>query len=420
VTDRRTRSETIALVATIGLACVGEGRADPTPDAKTQLVHGTQTANAPSGTAHADSTEAADDGVPVNMLSFFVSETCPAGWREVEAARGRALLGTIDPSRVGVVSRETAFAARTVRTHVHLGTVSKTVEPAKSTFLGLDGCTNETPFEVKAHHHRDGTIHAGDAKLPFVHQRLCEKVDPSASDRLPYATYGLFNRASCPTGWQRVDECSTCPNLDGRTIVPLLDGFAIKAFGKPWLDPFDGQHEHSFEGTISPSDEGLAAWGGTNHRAARGKIAFSGNTTSMTEGRMLPTIQFFACVKTTMGEDGGHPPNMTIFHGGLEDCPEGWSTTWGTGGRFIIASPAGDHNRVTFGDPKPLRDGEDRVHYHRMTGNFDLAPHVVCLVGGDGIPIAGSGIYSFDINTHTAAAGVPYVQLRQCTYTGQR
>lgn len=418
--DHHHRPAVLALIGLTCLGCVIEGQAEPRPDTNTQLVHMAQTTGALAATSQDAPRDAADDGVPEHMLSFFAGETCPVGWREVEEARGRALLGTTDPGRVARVHDNTpAFAARTAPEHVHLGDGATTSEPGKAYFTGAGGCSNAEPFEAMSHGLEGGHIKPATANLPFVHQRLCEKLSPGAQDRLPYASHALFNRPSCPSGWTRVDECPTCQNLNGRTVVPLREGFTIKSVGQPWLVYTSGDHTHTFSGSLTPGEAGLAALSGTNYRAAQGELTFSGTTNGMTGARPLPTIEFLACAKTEMADEGAHPPNMTIFYGGEKDCPEGWQTTAGTAGRFIIASPAGDHDGVTFGSATPLGDGDDRTHVHAFSVSFELTPAHVCLIGG-GLPIARSGTYTIDGHTAAAAAGVPYVQLRQCTYTGQR
>ncbi|HLT38746.1 MAG TPA: hypothetical protein VK034_20810 [Enhygromyxa sp.] len=363
----------------------------------------------------AQSPEFVDDGVPADLLSFFPGPTCPDGWKPVPAARGRALMFAASPDRIGRTVLPPLLDGE--RPHAH-PQATVTMSPEKSYFTGFNGCDNNAPFSA-APITASILVEPSTANLPFVYQTLCQKRAASRVDALPYASYGMFDADVCPRGWEPLADCDTCPPVGGRFVVPLGNSGTVgQTVGAAWTRDHSGaNHRHEIDSNFKPDDAGLIAVTGTNYRAARGTLSYAGTTAVDPEPpRIVPSIEYLGCIKTSSGPaEKNLPEGMSIFYGGHSDCPERWRPAVESAGRLLVAAPSPDQVGRQFGGP-PLGPGEDRTHTHQFKATVSLPGDNVCLAGGDW-PIAKSGAYAVSGTSKPAAVGLPYVQLRHCTYT---
>jgi hypothetical protein len=364
-----------------------------------------------------------DVDVPAGMVTFFETETCPAGWSRPQYARGRLLMFDIKSHSGKPVNEPMAAGVAPRHTHAPL-TVSFTLPEQE--VRGANGCSNDAPVAPGARNVVDySAISASDLNLPFVHLTACEKSGKDAArDPLPLETYGFFDRDSCPAQWEACGP-PVCPSIAGRFAMPLIPGGRTGLVaGEGWTDPSPaGGHPHTVGGTLTPKSYGVVWFLGGNSRAASGERKFQG--TAPVPGRsvdggggLLPYVRLLGCIKTGLVAQAADrlAPGMTIFHGGQSNCPGGWRPTPETAGRFVVASPAGAEPFQKFGSSVPLSsDGERRSHKHPFASHVELQGSDLCLNGGGDQNLAHSGTYRIQGQTDPAVADVPYVQLRQCT-----
>jgi hypothetical protein len=110
--------------------------------------------------------------VPSRMAAFFESSKCPEGWRTLEAAQGRLILGTVDPAMSGT-THGTPMTDGTAPTHRH----SATVHLSTTADFGLlaAGCCNYTGAKPGSGPDSTGPTDDGAANLPFLQLPFCEK-----------------------------------------------------------------------------------------------------------------------------------------------------------------------------------------------------------------------------------------------------
>ena len=291
--------------------------------------------------------------VPAGMVTFFETETCPAGWTQPEYARGRLLMfdgknGSANP--VG-----TPMAAGVAPQHVH-APLSVSFDLPRQEVKGENGCGNTAPVAVgKRNIANYSGITASDLNLPFIHLIACEKTGKDAPrDPLPIETYGFFNRDSCPSQWE-VCGPPVCPPITGRFAMPLVAGGTTGLVtGDGWTGTRqDGNHEHRVAGAFTPTAYGVA-WFlfPSRERAASGERKFEGDSGDLRRsqpGDLLPYVRLLGCIKTGLVADAADPlpEGMTIFHGGQSNCPSGWRPTPETAGRRASIGAGLDGPRVS-------------------------------------------------------------------------
>jgi hypothetical protein len=94
----------------------------------------------------------------------------------------------------------------------------------------------------------------------------------------------------------------------------------------------------------------------------------------------LPYVQLLACKKV------GAPAPKKIVVGTTAffetaTCPDGWSQTEETQGRFVVGLPPDAPADQTFGGA-PLGAGEDRPHGHVALGTLVTKPHGLAVLSG--------------------------------------
>jgi hypothetical protein len=219
--------------------------------------------------------------VPVGATVFFTLPSCPVGWSELTAARGRAIVG----QRSGGTAGGTVGGALTDledRVHGHTVvpvSVSTSTAPdhvhqidlplirssrVDSTLIRIGASINEPRFTLDAdvHDHtvdvavfnsgaagahahqvtipegQTGTIGTG-AVVPYVQLLACRS-DALTTATAPAGTAMLFAIAGCPSGWSELAAAR------GRAVVGLGAGGTVAGtVGAPLRDLENRAHAHS-------------------------------------------------------------------------------------------------------------------------------------------------------------------------------
>ena len=357
-------------------------------------------------------------GVPVGMVAFFMqSGDCPTGWKRIDIVKGRMLLGTTDPSLVGVSSSATPILNETPPVHQHDYSISASWSH-KSIGLATGGGDGEGT--KKGTHRGSGTTGNATLNLPFMQVLVCEKetvssTDVSSTDAFPYQAIGLFNQQSCPAGWQ------VYSSMNGRFVVPLLQNGTLgyqTSYTWPNLDSAKITHSHSVSGKVEPSEQSFAAGPCCNSDPAKHEEkTVSGMSDVNTT--ILPFVYMMSCIKTSTSVVAGTIPRGTVAFYGSKFCPTGWGRTLTSAGRFLIGLPDNGNPGASFGG-NALADEENRTHIHDV-GSGSVSFSSMNLAGVAGCCNSGfakHGTYSIESGSGTVSAAtsnVPYVQLSQCT-----
>lgn len=361
---------------------------------------------------------AADD-TPSGMVAFIMAGQCPTGWGAAPGTAGRLLLSVSDPRQAGVVSPNAPMANQAAPTHAHDYTVVLRLDDKH--LASAKKCCNDEGARAGAY----PIVGATDASvpnldLPFIQLLVCQKGSPAPiarapgdppADPYPYMTIAHF-AAGCPSGWVPYQEAN------GYFIVPTGPGAKLQAtVGSPLANGQDVMHAHVMSGAIDlpeVSYVGVGGHGADHQVATKGVEAFAGTTGIAGSG--IPYTQVLTCKKIVNppANPSPIPPGVVIFFAS-EYCPSGWANTLTTAGRFMVGLPPGGVLGAAFGG-SALRPEEVRTHNHAFHGSVSI-PHVgVGLAAGSGASgYAAHGRYSFDGSTMPAPAGIPYIQLTQCT-----
>jgi hypothetical protein len=109
-------------------------------------------------------------GVPRHVLAMFNAATCPTGWAEATAARGRLMVG-VDSGAFTNVPVGVPLGDREDRTHTH--TFSGTVTPTVKSISAASGGNNSAAQSAPSSWSTPGA--AAPSGLPFIQLLVCEK-----------------------------------------------------------------------------------------------------------------------------------------------------------------------------------------------------------------------------------------------------
>lgn len=359
----------------------------------------------------------AASGAPNGIVSFFMADSCPEGWRPAEQATGRGILATVDPARVGKTYGAPLSPQRgPEHSHGFKAAVTLTPEPLAAASGG--GNPSSGP---QGRHEVTGTTGTSTGNLPFQQLVVCEKAEEekTVQDSLPFQAVSFFKTQSCPDGWELFTEAK------GRFLVPRMQGGTLGAqvVSQAWLDG-PTQHSHAVETTVTlPTVSFIAAkhFMTTNRSLARaGQYTLGGNTSAvLKEGDKdwtpVPYVELLACTKTRSNRPRAPLPSGMVVFSGADHCADGWKATLTTSGRFLVGLPKGGEPGAAFGG-EPLSAEEDRQHSHSVSGTFTLSPHNVAVgTGCCAHNYAQSGRFTYHGGAKPASMGVPYLVVRQCT-----
>ena len=271
------------------------------------------------------------------------------------------------------------------------------------TWAGLlgPGCSTPTPVGSS------GTPPAADASAPA--DASADAATP-AGDSLPTFAISLFNRKSCPPGWEPLAAAA------GRTLIPTPGASAPgTTSGEPLGDGEDRKHTHGLPVTLNlPSVNYAGVVGEANHGVAR---ASSVPMTVVGEKASagLPYVQLLVCQKQAAPDLSQRPaPAGTLMFFQTAACPDGWGQAGSTQGRVLIGLPVDGTPGQPFGG-KPLGAGEKRTHHHMLSGKLKTSAHGIALLsGGAAGGYAKDGEHPYDGKSEEQEAELPYLQLLQC------
>ena len=228
-------------------------------------------------------------------------------------------------------------------------------------------------------------------------------------DSLPTGAISLFNRTSCPTGWQPLAQGT------GRTLVPTVGTTPPgMTAGPPLDDGEERQHGHALPATLNlPSVNYAGVVGEANHGVARaGSVPLT--VTGSTASAGLPYVQLLACQKQAAPDPAQRPaPAGTLMFFPTADCPPGWGQAGSTQGRILIGLPDGATPGQKFGGA--ALGSEKRTHHHEFAGTITTSGHGIALLSGG----AAGGYAKDDHHPYSGSSdeqevALPYLQLRQC------
>jgi hypothetical protein len=232
----------------------------------------------------------------------------------------------------------------------------------------------------------------------------------ATGDALPIGAISLFNRKSCPSGWDPL------VGAEGRTLVPTVGNQAPGAsYGKPLDDGEDRQHTHNMPVTVNlPSVNYAGIAGEANHGVARaGNIPLT--VTGSKAGLGLPYVQLLVCQKQVPPDLSQRSvPAGTLMFFKSTDCPGGWGQAGGTQGRILVGVPDGATAGQKFGGTV-LTGTDKRPHHHGFAGSITTSAHGIALAsGGAASGYAKDGEHPYNGNTEDSDAALPYLQLLHC------
>ena len=233
---------------------------------------------------------------------------------------------------------------------------------------------------------------------------------PPGGDSLPTGAISLFNRRSCPNGWEPLQLGA------GRTLVPTQgDSPPGNMAGQPLSDGEERTHGHPMPATLNlPSVNYAGVVGEANHGVAR-----AGSVSMMVKGTPtgagLPYVQLLVCQKQAAPDPSQRPaPLGTLMFFQSAACPAGWGRAGSTQGRILIGLPEGGTAGQPFGG-KPLAAAERRTHHHAFSGMVKTSSHGIALAsGGAAGGYAKDGTLPYQGTTDEQDSELPYLQLLQC------
>ena len=364
------------------------------------------------------------DGTPDHMVAFFMSDPyrtnitssgCPSGWKAADYAKGRLLLATTNPERIGKTFGA-PLDAKGPRVHYHDFNVSANLEFEPIVAASGGGNWMGSPAgTVQA----TGRTKGSTEDIPLSQLVVCEK-EPSktVSDAMPYQAISLFNSTQCPSGWGPFDKAN------GRFLLPLMaNGQLGQAVGTPWLETPPAHNHGATAGANVPATSYIAAkaWWPLSQNTDFGRserINLRGQTGAPVDQDGKPYaglgyVELLACINNTFDNGNGKLPTDLVMFMGSQYCPDDWRTTPSTAGRYLIGLPDGGEASKTFGG-EPLSPGEMRGHNHAIEGTLVLPAKNVavgsgCCAGG----YAQSG--NHDLRGQTdSGGGLPYYTVRHC------
>lgn len=356
-------------------------------------------------------------GAP-HMVTFFIDPfgDCPAGWKVATTARGRLILGTTDPARAGKLWG-TPFSPGQLQPHAHQVSIYLLTPGRRPMSLkyaaGPRGLLFDQDWERGPKRYTSPESALG---LPFMQMLPCEKEsdDDASLDTMPPDTVSYFTGNQCParpTGFEWVPY----DQADGRFIVPLVPGGqSERTVAAPWKAGPPPQHQHETTQNIRVKDIEGNGWdcgvfcGVTEWQIPRLGVRIVAERQPGPEP--IPYVELMTCRKSgNRRKNVPKPPPLITFFRASTECADYFRAP-SSPGRFMVGLPEnGEPNRV-YGEP--LKDGEDRLHTHR------LPP----LVANGQMVDVGTGHYPRDIGEQLetelqlAPNGphLPYIQLTQC------
>lgn len=196
--------------------------------------------------------EDSEDTVAFGTVAYFDSrlETCPANWKPLVGAAGRAIV----PGYAGngtTTSSSAALQSGEDRQHSHAFSIAVNVPDVS--YAGIDGCCNDGPAPSGTYT-LSSALENASTGLPYIQLLTCVSSIPSFSTSMPDGSL-LFNQVACPPGMNASLEAA------GRFPVALpvggVPGATVGGDSLPPGSTSDISHAHQMNGTVTSSSCGV-------------------------------------------------------------------------------------------------------------------------------------------------------------------
>lgn len=229
---------------------------------------------------------------------------------------------------------------------------------------------------------------------------------PLTGDALPTGAISFFEGA-CPSGWMPYAQAV------GRTLMPNSAGLTGVVSGTPYAPVEVRTHQHSLAFSIDLGSVNYVLVDGCCNSGTSGTLTVNVNGTTDAETADVPYAQLMVCRKVDAPNAGTVPSGLTAYFESAS-CPATWTALGASAGRFVVGTPTGATNDVTFGGIE-LYSGEARTHTHPLAGSWAPTSHGIAGASGccaDGYASSSSAAYSGV--TGATDASPPYLQLTHC------
>lgn len=229
---------------------------------------------------------------------------------------------------------------------------------------------------------------------------------PLTGDALPTGAISFFEGA-CPSGWMAY------PEAVGRTLMPNSAGLTGVVSGTPYAPVEVRTHQHSLNFSIGLGSVNYVLVAGCCNSGTTGQQTVNVNGTTDAETAGVPYAQLMVCRKMAAPNGGTVPTGLTAYFESAS-CPATWTVLGASAGRYVVGTPTGGTNDVTFGGIE-LYSGEARTHTHPVVGSWAPTSHGIagasgCCANG----YASSSSASYNSVTGATDASPPYIQLTHC------
>jgi len=364
------------------------------------------------------------------MVSFIHNKEnkCPEGWKEVEAAKGRLIRGTIVGAEVGKF-QGTPMKDKTSPLHNHkfkIG-VNLKVEPV----VALRG-QNRSVIASNKEYSIEGATRPSDGNLPFIQFLVCEQHQGFPVEQAMHQEMvAFFNDPQCPDQWEPYEKLnkrfavplpSDAKDSDFyATVGPTPNGDISHIHSITVVDGHSNKPMDTVKIIISPQSLALSKrfWPFKENKAYGNHIVPDRSFTSEKGNTTVPFIQFLACRKTTGRHRTSKLPVGMLGFITAEYCPDHWEPNKKSMGRYLVGLPSGKEVKggETFGSSS-LKSKEFRQHRHHLETSIKLPGlGIAGLNGCCARGYARAGTYGMRGSTGSSPSGLPYVQLRHCIVT---
>jgi len=344
--------------------------------------------------------------VPQGFTTYF-SGRCPSGWTPANGTEGRLILSVMNSSAVGIKVND-PLSDREDRSHNHPYQTSINIP---NNPIAADECCNNQGGRAGSYP-ISSSLGDSSSGLPFVQFSLCTLTSQN-KDPIAYGTIAFFDPSikQCPSNWSPYGQA------DGRFIIAGFTNTSITSTTDPLSSGEDRQHTHSFTVAISTNNVDYAGVSGCCNDNVGSNGRWGSDVVSDSSSTGLPYIQLLTCQSQELSFNTSLPFGAFMLREG--PCTPGWTQSFDSAGRFIVALPAGGSPGATFGSasfPPDYRGNPE--HSHGFSGSIDMGGTGVGLASGCcASGYAGAGGYSFQGDTDSSPVDLPFLSLVLCEQT---
>jgi len=323
-------------------------------------------------------------------------------------AQGRLVVSVVDSSKAGVI---VGTPLKNEEDRVHSHTYQTNINIPSLAVAAIDCCNDQGGGAGS--YHVASSLDAATSGLPFVQFTMCT-INSTNNGSIPFGTIGFFDTSIkvCPPNWTPYGEAN------GRFVIAGFSNTSVTSNTPPLASGEDRQHTHTFSVTISTNDVSYAGTGGGDNNNVGQNGVWGGAVTSDSSSSSIPYIQLLTCQSGEFSFQAALPPGALMFR--EESCIPGWTQSFDSAGRLIVALPTGGVPGATFGsDSFPPNFIGNPGHVHDYSGSINMGGTGVGLASGccaDGY--AGAGTYNFHGTSASSPANLPYIEVVMCEQSG--